>query len=88
MFGNSGQITVKSCNIGEGNRKAMMSIQAGANRFANVLGLLLHPSVGDMVDESVVIQGHKIRFATVDLGAEAREIRTQLLQVLEATNTQ
>jgi len=46
-------------------------------------GLLLHPSVGDMVDEAVVIQGHEIRFATVDLGAEAREIRRQLLKVVE-----
>ena len=43
-------------------------------------GLLLHPSVGDMVDESVVIQNHEIRFATVDLGATATEIRERLLQ--------
>ena len=46
-------------------------------------GLLLHPSVGDMVNEAVVIQNHEIRFATVDLGATAKEIREQLLQVLE-----
>ena len=45
-------------------------------------GLLLHPSVGDMVNESVVIQNHEIRFATVDLGATAKEIREQLLHVL------
>ena len=45
-------------------------------------GLLLHPSVGDMVDETVVIQNHEIRFATVDLGATATEIRERLLQVL------
>ena len=50
---------------------------------ANASGLLLHPSVGDMVNESVVIQGHEIRFATVDLGAEAKEIRAQLLQVVQ-----
>ena len=35
-------------------------------------GLLLHPSVGDAVDETVVIQGHAIRFATVDLTGIAR----------------
>jgi len=35
-----------------------------------------------MVDEAVVIQGHEIRFATVDLGAEAGKIRKQLLQVV------
>lgn len=46
-------------------------------------GLLLHPSVGDTVNESVVIQGHEIRFATVDLSADAKEIRRQLLEVLE-----
>lgn len=50
---------------------------------ANASGLLLHPSVGCMVNESVVIQGHEIRFATVDLGADTKEIRSQLLQVLE-----
>lgn len=32
-----------------------------------------------MIDESVVIQGHAIQFATVDLGATAGEIRKQLL---------
>jgi 5-methylcytosine-specific restriction enzyme subunit McrC len=53
---------------------------------ANASGLLLHPSVGDMVNESVVIQGHEIRFATVDLGAKAKEIRAQLLQVLEGSD--
>jgi len=50
---------------------------------ATATGLLLHPSVGDMVNEAVVIQNHEIRFATVDLGATAKEIRRQLLQVLE-----
>ena len=44
-------------------------------------GLLLHPAIDAMVDESVVIQGHEIRFATVDLGAETGEIRRQLLQM-------
>ncbi|MEM0554644.1 MULTISPECIES: 5-methylcytosine-specific restriction endonuclease system specificity protein McrC [Aeromonas] len=48
----------------------------------NASGLLLHPSVGYMVYEAVVIQNHEIRFATVDLGSSAREIREQLLQVL------
>ncbi|WP_268746642.1 5-methylcytosine-specific restriction endonuclease system specificity protein McrC [Desulfonatronum thiodismutans] len=46
-------------------------------------GLLLHPSVGDMVNEAVMIQNHEIRFATVDLAASAKEIRGQLLQVLD-----
>ena len=46
-------------------------------------GLLLHPSVGDAVDETVVIQGHGIRFATVDLTASSGEMRSQLLRLCE-----
>ncbi|SLM28757.1 putative McrC protein [Desulfamplus magnetovallimortis] len=50
---------------------------------ASATGLLLHPSVGNMVNESIVIQNHEIRFATVDLGATAKEIRKQLLHVIK-----
>ena len=46
-------------------------------------GLLLHPSVGGAVDETVVIQGHGIRFATVDLTASPGKIRSQLLRLCE-----
>ena len=42
-------------------------------------GLLLHPSVGPEVDQTVVIQGHSVRFATVDLTASASSIRSRLL---------
>ena len=49
---------------------------------ADAAGLLLHPALDAMVDESVVIQGHEIRFATVDLRAETGEIRRQLLQMV------
>lgn len=52
----------------------------GDRRADRASGLLLHPSVGAMIDETVVIQGHRIRFATVDLGASASEIRAQLLR--------
>lgn len=45
-------------------------------------GLLLHPSVGSMVDEEVLIQGHRIRFATVDLAAGTSDIRKQLFAVV------
>lgn len=48
-------------------------------------GILLHPSIGSMLNESVSIQGHEIRFATVDLSAETKMIRHQLLQVLETS---
>ena len=46
-------------------------------------GLLLHPSVGDAVDETVVIQGHAIRLATLDLKAPPAQIRSQLLRLCE-----
>ena len=42
-------------------------------------GLLLHPSVGEDIDESAVIQGHRIRFATVDLAADSTAIRARLI---------
>ncbi len=44
-------------------------------------GLLLHLAIGTMNKETVVIQGHAIRFATVDLAAPASVIREQLLDV-------
>lgn len=52
----------------------------------NATGILLHPAIEKLVDESVVIQGHKILFATVDLGSSANEIRKRLLQVVWGTN--
>ncbi|MBS1943365.1 MAG: 5-methylcytosine-specific restriction endonuclease system specificity protein McrC [Bacteroidetes bacterium] len=50
----------------------------------NASGLLLHPAIGKAIDETVVIQGHPIRFATVDLAASAGKIRAQLLRLCEA----
>lgn len=50
-------------------------------------GILLHPSVGEMVNEAVVIQNHEIRFATIDLGASAKDIREQLLLVIGASDS-
>jgi 5-methylcytosine-specific restriction enzyme subunit McrC len=46
-------------------------------------GLLLHPAIGQMVDETVIIQGHQVRFATVDLAASPSDIRVQLLWMCE-----
>lgn len=47
-------------------------------------GLLLHPSVGAHIDEEVTVQGHRIRFATVDLGADTACLREELLNCIEA----
>lgn len=49
----------------------------------SAVGVLLHPTVDGNIDESVTIQGHKIRFKTVDLTLTAVEIRNQLLQIIE-----
>jgi 5-methylcytosine-specific restriction enzyme subunit McrC len=46
-------------------------------------GLLLHPAIDSEVDESVVIQGHAIRFATVDLASTAASMRAALLRMIE-----
>jgi 5-methylcytosine-specific restriction enzyme subunit McrC len=48
-------------------------------------GLLLHPSIGQTIDETVVIQAHRIRFATVDLMASTAKIRERLLVFCEDT---
>ena len=42
-------------------------------------GILLHPTVDGHVDEAVTIQGHRIRFATVDLASDNQSIRRRLL---------
>lgn len=41
-------------------------------------GMLLHPSVGEHYDEVVTIQGHQLRFCTVDLMAKPSEITKRL----------
>lgn len=50
---------------------------------ANSAGILLHPAIGEDVDESAVIQNHTIRFATVNLAGSAAEIRRRLLSLAE-----
>jgi 5-methylcytosine-specific restriction enzyme subunit McrC len=64
---------------------AYLRSQEGCNdQCANsASGILLHPSVGAMVNEAVVIQGHEIRFATVDLAGDALEIRRQLIKYIQ-----
>ncbi|MGH6825017.1 5-methylcytosine-specific restriction endonuclease system specificity protein McrC [Methyloceanibacter sp.] len=58
--------------------------QAGLDVLADrAQGLFLHPTVEQKVDETAVIQGHAIRFATVDLTGTASEIRFELLRVCD-----
>ena len=44
-------------------------------------GMLLHPSVSEEFDEAATIQGHRIRFATVDLAAASLVIRNRLMSL-------
>jgi 5-methylcytosine-specific restriction enzyme subunit McrC len=50
-------------------------------------GVLLHPSVGENVSETVFIQGHCIRFMTIDLTATPSAIRAELLGVASPAPT-
>ena len=46
-------------------------------------GVLLYPSLGVDYDESAIIQGHRVSFATVDLAADSQTIRSQLLRIVD-----
>jgi 5-methylcytosine-specific restriction enzyme subunit McrC len=45
-------------------------------------GLLLHPAINGDFDESVAIQGHQMRFATVDLTGSHQQIKEGLLDLM------
>lgn len=47
-------------------------------------GILLYPSLDRDVDEAVTIQGHRIRFVTVNLRLDAQDLRQRLLDVVTA----
>ena len=48
-------------------------------------GILLYPAIDHSVDEAVDIQGHNIRFATVNLASNPGEIRDRLLKLVDPT---
>ena len=45
-------------------------------------GMLLYPSVRCDMDESAIIQGHKIRFATIDLATDHKTMAKRLLDLV------
>ena len=49
----------------------------------NSTGILLYPEIDDHVDQAAVIQGHEVRFATVDLAADSASIRRRLLAIAQ-----
>ena len=48
----------------------------------NSAGMLLHPAIGENIDESANIQGHDIKFSTVDLTQNHNEIKQRLLELI------
>ncbi len=48
----------------------------------NSAGMLLHPAIGENVDESATIQGHEMRFSTVDLTQSHKSIKNRLLNLV------
>ena len=45
-------------------------------------GMLLHPQVGGCFDEHIDLQGHRLRFKTIDLTGEAQDFELQLRNCL------
>ena len=46
-------------------------------------GLMLHPAINGDFDESVAIQGHQMRFATVNLAGSHQQIKERLLGLVQ-----
>ena len=57
--------------------------QPGDSISCHATGVLLYPSLGVDYNESAIIQGHRITFATVDLAADSQTIRNQLLRIVD-----
>jgi 5-methylcytosine-specific restriction enzyme subunit McrC len=45
-------------------------------------GLLLYPAVSHQIDETLEIQGHLVRFATVDLNKPWAEVETSMIHIV------
>lgn len=75
--------SIRSANLYQIYAYLLSQEKPGDPLSANSAGILLHPAVGEDVDESATIQGHRIRFATVDLAGSAPEIRRRLLSLAE-----
>lgn len=61
---------------------AYIMSQEGLTPGVTTEGLMLHPAIGEHVDEEVVIQGHRIRFTTVDLMAKPGALTAELLDAI------
>lgn len=68
---------------------AYLQTQAGRGELAAdaAEGVLLYPVVNMQIDEWAVIQGHRIRVATVNLAASSVQIRARLLDIVRPVGT-
>lgn len=82
-MGQYGNETFKSGNIYQLYAYLRSQENAADPLSLHSTGVLLYPSMGVDYDESATIQGHRIRFATVDLATETQTIRKQLLRIVE-----
>ena len=78
-----GNQTFKSENIYQMYAYLRSQEDAGDPLWRTATGVLLYPSIGVPYDEAATIQGHRLRFATVDLAANSQTIRRQLLRIVD-----
>lgn len=81
--GQQGKATFRSGNIYQMYAYLRSQEDEGDPLWRTATGVLLYPSLGVDYDEAATIQGHRLRFATVDLAAGAGPIRQQLLRIVD-----
>ena len=81
--GQQGKDTFRSGNIYQMYAYLRSQEDAGDPLWRTATGVLLYPSIGVPYDEAATIQGHRLRFATVDLAADSQTIRRQLLRIVD-----
>ncbi|MFN8422718.1 MAG: 5-methylcytosine-specific restriction endonuclease system specificity protein McrC [Anaerolineae bacterium] len=55
-----------------------------ASPWNTATGILVHPAINKGLDERMTIQGHQVRFVTVDLAASPQAIRRELREIVLA----
>ncbi len=81
--GQQGKQTFRSGNIYQMYAYLRSQEDTGDPLWRTATGVLLYPSLGVDYDAAATIQGHRIRFATVNLAADTPTIRQQLLRVAD-----
>ena len=81
--GQHGNQTFKSENIYQMYAYLRSQEDTGDPLWRAATGVLLYPSLDVDYDEAATIQGHRMRFVTVDLAANTPTIRRQLLRIVD-----